>query len=110
MRGRGFFLLSKVFGFILIVFAVLLCRAVLPLLYILQAYQNNIRTTLPGVCTYVRHVSERGGPPATRGVCGVRAVFLKLGGGTLGFIKSPVCNYNHKKLYSIMDLCLLRII
>ena len=35
---------------------------------------------------------------------------LKHGGGILGLTKSPVRNYNHKKLYSIMDLCPLRII
>ena len=33
-RGRGFFVLPNVFGFIFIVFAVLLRRAVLPLSYI----------------------------------------------------------------------------
>ena len=30
-------------------------------------------------------------------VCGIRAVFLKHGGGALGIVKSPVCNYNHRK-------------
>ena len=35
---------------------------------------------------------------------------LKHGGGILGIIKSPVCNYDqNKKLYS-MDLCPLKVI
>ena len=53
------FLLSKKSGFIFIVFGVLLCRAMLPLSYILQAYQKKKRIALPRVCTYARHVSER---------------------------------------------------
>ena len=61
MRGGGFFFLSNFFGFIYFVFAVLLWRAVISLSYIQQAHQNKKMITLPGVRTYVRHVSERSG-------------------------------------------------
>ena len=42
MRGRGIFLLSNCFGFIFIVFAVLLCRAVLSLSYC-STYSKHFR-------------------------------------------------------------------
>ena len=61
-EGTGIlFFLSYKIGLIFIVFAVLLCRAVLSLSYIQQAYQNKKRIALPEVCKHVRHVSERGG-------------------------------------------------
>ena len=89
MRGRGFSFFCPIFSVsFFIVFAVLLCRtteSVLSLSYIQQAYQKKKINTLPGVRTYVRHVSKRMWRP--------RCFFLKHGGGTLGIIKSPVYNY-----------------
>ena len=109
-EGTGIFFISKIFGFIVIVFVVLLCLAVLSLSYIQQAYQRKKMIALPGVCTFVRHVSERSGrnhPRREAYIYGVRAVFfLKHGSGTLGVIKSPVSlqlQYN-----KLMDLCPLR--
>ena len=57
--GTGNVFLSKHLRLIFIVFAVLLRRAVLSPSYIQQAYRKKKRITLPGVCTYVRYVSER---------------------------------------------------
>ena len=89
---RGFSSFFPIFSVsFFIVFSVLLCRAVLSLSYIQQAYQKKI-STLPGVRTYVRHVNERMWRPS--------CFFPKHGGGTLGTIKSPLCNYNHKQLFN----------
>ena len=91
-EGTGIlFVLSKTFGFIFMVIAVLLCRAVRSLAYIQQTHRNKEISTLPGVCTNVRHVSKRMWRPS--------CFFLKHGCGTLGNINSPVCNYNYQKLY-----------
>ena len=61
MRGRGIFHFQTNTVSVFIVFAVLLYRAVLSLSYTQQAHQKNKGITLTGVCTYVRHVSERSG-------------------------------------------------
>ena len=85
-EGAGIFFLFDFFGFIFIVFAVLLCRAVLSLSYCSSTYSKHSKRgkgspDLGYVYTYVRHVSERrgrrtsGNRTATRSVCGVRAVF-----------------------------------
>ena len=66
-------------------------------------YQKKKISTPPGVCRYVRH-------PRREAYVASEQFFLKHGGGTLGIINSPVCNYNHRKLYFITDLCPLRII
>ena len=61
-RGRGFYFLQEIFGFIFIVFAVLLYWAVLSLSNIPgTAYQKKRINTIPGVCTYVLHASEHSG-------------------------------------------------
>ena len=80
MWGRAFFLLSKNFGFVCSVFAVpaVPCYASSFVhTASISKEEKEYPTVVPGVCTYVRHVSERSGRnrPATRSVCGVRAVF-----------------------------------
>ena len=56
---------------------------------------------------YVRAATARDGGRMWRPSC----FLLKHGGGTLGIIKSSVCNYDHnEKLYSIMNLCALRMV
>ena len=55
-------------------------------------YQKKKISTLPGVCTYVRH-------PRREAYVLPSSFLLKHGGGTAGSIKSPVCKYNLKKNY-----------
>ena len=109
-EGQGLFYLPDFFGFILHSFcgaaAVPLCRAALFLFSYIQhtRYQKKKLSTLPGD---VRAATARDAKRMWRPSC----FSLKHGGGTLGIIKSPVCNHDHdKKLYSIMDLCPLRIV
>ena len=54
-----FFFLSEFSGLIFIILAVLLCRAVFCLLNIqhIRVYQKKKISTLPAVCTYVRHMA-----------------------------------------------------
>ena len=72
--GRGFFFLSEFFGFIFIVFAVMLCHAVLSLSYI---YIKKKISTLPGVCKYVPHTAF--------------GLYPWMEHGALGICKPPVC-------------------
>ena len=64
------------------------------------AYQKKEISTLPRVCTYVRHVSERSGRNRPRRKAYVASeLFIPEAWrrGTLAIIESPVCNYNHDK-------------
>ena len=114
MRGDGdFCFLSKFFGFIFIVFAVLLCPAVLSPSYIQQAYQKKKRMTLPGVCTYVRHVSEHSEQNRphreTYEACEL-FFFWSMAAGRLALSSRQFATTIMRKLCSIMDLCPLRLI
>ena len=81
MRGDGGEVFSDFFGFIFIVFAVLLllCRAMLSLSYIPGTYSISKEENkyLPGVYTYVRHAAF--------------ALFSCVEHGALGICKSSVC-------------------
>ena len=85
----------RIFGFIFIVFAVLLlCRA-FSLIHT-AVTQNKETSTLNTLSMYVRTACERT-PRVAKRMCLPTCFLLKHVGGTLGIIKSPVCNYNHKK-------------
>ena len=114
VRGRGFFFLSIFFRFIFIVFAVLLllCRAVLSLSYIQQAYQKK-RISLTGAFTYVRHVRERSGrnrPRREEYVASELFIPEAWRRDSWHYQVDSLQLQSQKKLYAIMDLCPLRII
>ena len=67
-------------------------------------YQNKKISTLPGVYTYVRYVSERSGRNRQRREAYVAPELFSLEPwrrGTLGIIESPVCSYNHHERKNI---------
>ena len=86
----------------------LLCRCALLCLLYFRAYQVEhikIRNQVPTWGMYVRAASARDAKRMWRPSC----FLLKHGGGTLGIIKPPVCNYDHprKKLYQVYIYILL---
>ena len=90
-EGRGFFLLPHFFCFVLRWF----CGAAVPCcafyFFAHTTYQKNKLSTNPTWGMYVRQ------PPAMRHMWRPSCFLLNHGGGALGNIKSPVCNYDNNK-------------
>ena len=105
-RGDGdFFFLSEnsvSFSLFLRCCCAVLCVLFRTYEYRHRTYRKKKISTLSGVCTYVRHVSEHGGRNRPRCEAYVASELFSPEAwrrGTFGIIKSPVCNYNHKINY-----------
>ena len=65
-------------------------------------------SSLPGVCTHIRHMRERSGrnraePPAREAYVASELFFSEAWRRSPGIIKSSVCNYNSHKIHYIQS-------